>query len=283
MESTKTAFLPKKRVRKGNARVLIITTGNHNVTRHNFTRFKDVEKCSHVRGMSELKKYFQQFDCLSIDPNNQNNNFTDIFDAQFESVLGLPVIGKLESKMTSTIMSLRCSVSDISLTIHAKKHFTYFYGRSRWDCGLPMTLTYAFSFTNMIDYISLPKIKTVFKRLFSMWASIILVNSMEIDDYPMANIRIEDFKVDHDNNQPFEGVLRNGRFHLYEDETWAIAFEKVKSKVYFEPMATHEIGHMLELTHSSINEIVMYLNLKPQNKKMNLKLDNVESTQALYG
>ncbi|PPD82422.1 hypothetical protein GOBAR_DD20637 [Gossypium barbadense] len=110
--------------------------------------------------------------------------------------------------MTSTIMSLRCSVSDTGLTIHAKKHFTYFYGRPRWDCGLPMTLTYAFSFTNMIDYISLPKIKTVFKRSFSMWASIILVNSMEIDDYPMANIRIEVFKVDHDNNQPFEGVLR---------------------------------------------------------------------------
>ncbi|TYI52447.1 hypothetical protein E1A91_D12G248500v1 [Gossypium mustelinum] len=204
MESTKTAFLPKKRVRKGNAR--------------------DVEKCSHVRGMSELKKYFQQFDNLSIDPNNQNNNFTDIFDAHSNP-----------------------SVSDTGLTIHAKKHFTYFYGRPRWDCGLPMTLTYAFSFTNMIDYISLPKIKTVFKRSFSMWASIILVNSMEIDDYPMANIRIEVFKVDHDNNQPFEGVLR----------------------VYFEPMATHEIGHMLELTHSSINEIVMYLNLKPQNKKMN--------------
>ncbi|MBA0835081.1 hypothetical protein Goarm_007386, partial [Gossypium armourianum] len=104
-------------------------------------------------------------------------------------------------------MSLRCSVSDTGLTIHAKKPFTYFYGRPRWDCGLPMTLTYAFSFTNMIDYISLPKIKTVFKRSFSMWASIIPVNPMEIDDYPMANIRIEVFKVDHDNNQPFEGVL----------------------------------------------------------------------------
>ncbi|MBA0563798.1 hypothetical protein Golob_008760, partial [Gossypium lobatum] len=114
-------------------------------------------------------------------------------------------------------MSLRCSVSDTGLTIHAKKHFTYFYGRPRWDCGLPMTLIYTFSSTNMIDYKSLPEIKIVFKRSFSMWASIIPVNSTEIDDYPMTNIRIE--------------VFKNGRFHLYEDEMWAIDFEKVKSKV----------------------------------------------------
>ncbi|KAA3460261.1 metalloendoproteinase 1-MMP-like [Gossypium australe] len=156
--------------------------------------------------MSELKKYFQQFDYLSI-PNNQNNNFTNIFDAQFESVLGLSVIEKLDSKTTSRIMSLRCSVSDTGLTIHAKKHFTYFYGRPRWDCGSPMTLTYAFSPTDMIDYISLPEIKTVFKRSFSMWASIIPVSSTEIDNYPLANIRIGVFKVDHDNDLSFEGVL----------------------------------------------------------------------------
>ncbi|MBA0744291.1 hypothetical protein Gogos_006923, partial [Gossypium gossypioides] len=89
-------------------------------------------------------------------------------------------------------------------------------GWPRWDCGSPMTLTYAFLSTDMIDYISLPKIKTVFKRSFSMWASIIPVNSTEIDDYPMANIRIE--------------VFKNERFHLYEDEMWAIDFEKVKLK-----------------------------------------------------
>ncbi|MBA0744289.1 hypothetical protein Gogos_006922, partial [Gossypium gossypioides] len=79
-----------------------------------------------------------------------------------------------------------------------------------------MTLTYAFSSTDMIDYISLPKIKTVFKRSFSKWASVIPVNFTEIDNYPLANIRI--------------GFFRNGRFHLDEDETWAIDFEKVKSK-----------------------------------------------------
>ncbi|MBA0689609.1 hypothetical protein Goari_007330, partial [Gossypium aridum] len=237
------------------------------------------EKGSHVSGIAELKKYFQRFGYLSI-PDNQNDNFTDVFDAQFESAV--------------TIMSSRCGVSDTGLTIDATKHFAYFYGRPRWDRGSSMTLTYAFSFTDMIDYISLLKTKTVFKRSFSKWASVIPVNFTEIDNYPLANIRIGFFKGNHGDGQPFDGVLgvlahafspENGRFHLDKDETWAVDFEKVKSKaaVDLESVVTHEIGHILELAHSSVKEAVMYPNLKPRSKKVNLKLDDVEGVQALYG
>ncbi|MBA0773348.1 hypothetical protein Gotri_008628 [Gossypium trilobum] len=211
----------------------VITTDDHNATWHNFTRFKDAEKGSHVSGIAELKKYFQRFGYLSI-PDNQNDNFTDVLDAQFESAVvlyqqkfGLSITGKLDSETISTIMSSRCGVSDT-------------------------------------------------------------------DNYPLANIRIGFFKGNHGDGQPFDGVLgvlahafspENGRFHLDKDETWVVDFEKVKSKVAvdLESVVTHEIGHILGLAHCSVKEAVMYPSLKPRSKKVNLKLDDVEGVQALYG
>ncbi|KAK8633852.1 hypothetical protein V6N13_014687 [Hibiscus sabdariffa] len=121
-----------------------------------------------------------------------------------------------------------------------------------------MTLTYAFSPSNMIDYISSPEIRAVFQRSFSRWASVIPVNFTETEDYRSANIKIE---------------------------TWAVDFGKVKSKVVvdLESVATHEIGHVLGLAHSSVQEAVMYLSLRPRSKRVDLKLDDVQGVQALYG
>ncbi|KAK9017188.1 hypothetical protein V6N11_079670 [Hibiscus sabdariffa] len=101
-----------------------------------------------------------------------------------------------------------------------------------------MTLTYAFSPSNMIDYISSPEIRAVFQRSFSRWASVIPVNFTETEDYRSANIKI---------------------------------------------VATHEIGHVLGLAHSSVQEAVMYLSLRPRSKRVDLKLDDVQGVQALYG
>lgn len=283
--------------------VTVITAADdQNATWRNFERFLDACRGSHVSGMSELKRYFHRFGYLSVP---ETNNFTDVFDNQLESAVvlyqnrhGLPVTGKLDSDTLSSIMSPRCGVSDSAPPaqppMHATVHYAYFYGKPRWVRSSPLTLSYAFSPTNMIGYLRPSDIRAIFRRSFSRWSAVIPVNFTETEAYASADIKIGFYRGDHGDGQPFDGVLGvlahafsppNGRFHLDASESWAVDFKSEKSKVAvdLESVATHEIGHVLGLAHSTVKEAVMYPSLSPRTKKFDLRVDDVAGVQALYG
>ncbi|KAI3872531.1 hypothetical protein MKX03_012230 [Papaver bracteatum] len=96
--------------------------------------------------------------------------------------------------------------------------------------------------------------------------------------------------------QPFDGTLGtlahafsppNGRFHLDGAEDWIVdgdvSTTTIRSAVDLESVAVHEIGHLLGLGHSSVEESIMYPTISSRKKKVVLRDDDIQGIKVLYG
>lgn len=157
-----------------------------------------------------------------------------------------------------------------------------------------MVLTYALSPNNLINYLKISDIRTVFHRAFSRWGSVVPISFNESDDYGFADIRIGFYLGDHGDSEPFDGVLgilahsfapESGKLHLDASERWSVNLDSELSKVAvdLESVVMHEIGHVLGLAHSSVKEAIMYPSLSARERRVELKIDDVKGIQRLYG
>ncbi|KAJ1389884.1 PGBD-like superfamily [Sesbania bispinosa] len=266
-------------------------------------------------GLSKLKKYFEQFGYI---PNAPPSNFTDDFDDALESAVrtyqknfNLNITGELDDATLNQIVRPRCGVADIingttsmnsgktnttpsgndTLKLHTVKHYTFFEGEPRWPAGTE-ELTYAFDPEENLDNTT----KAVFASAFARWAEVTTISFREATSYRAADIRIGFYSGDHGDGEPFDGVLgtlahafspTDGRFHLDKAEDWVVSGDvteaPLSNAVDLESVAVHEIGHLLGLGHSSVEEAIMYPTLRSRTKKVQLANDDIEGIQKLYG
>ncbi|KAL0700782.1 hypothetical protein Bca4012_056904 [Brassica carinata] len=294
-----------------------------NTTRVFWNAFSNFTGCHHgqnVDGLFRVKKYFQRFGYI---PETFTGNFTDDFDdilkaavELYQKNFRLNVTGELDAPTIKHIVIPRCGNPDVvngtsvmhngrrktfevSFSpgsriprLHAVKHYTLFPGEPRWPKDR-RDLTYAFDPRNPLT----DEVKGVFARAFGRWAEVTELNFTNIESFTTSDITIGFYTGDHGDGEPFDGVLGtlahafsppSGKFHLDADENWVVSgdldsFLSVTAAVDLESVAVHEIGHLLGLGHSSVEESIMYPTITTGKRKVDLTNDDVEGIQYLYG
>lgn len=275
-------------------------------------RFKNLtgaERGDTSKAMPNLKHYFQKFGYLSI-PDGENA--TEEFDEMLESAIkmyqqnfGLKVTGKLDQQTVSHLMTPRCGREDVingtsvmwrengGNLRYGMKQYAYFPGSPRWSVGR-WHLTYAFDPDNEVPEITQTEMQTVLASAFQRWAAVIPLTFSKTDDFPSADIKIGFFYGYHGDGQPFDGQVgilahafapEDGWLHFDGAESWSVNIEYSSdmNAIDLESVATHEIGHILGLGHTSIQEAIMYPSIPVRTRKVDLDNDDVAGVQGLYG
>ncbi|KAF5741036.1 putative Metalloendoproteinase 1 precursor [Tripterygium wilfordii] len=274
-----------------------------------FKNLVDSNPGDKIDGLAKLKNYFHHFGYIP----NVPSNFTDDFDDLLESAIktyqqnfNLNVTGKLDEQTMNHVTKPRCGNADIingtstmnsgkttpsNTTLHTVSHYTFFPGKPRWSVS-DSELTYAFLPGNQLA----ADVKSVFTRAFDRWSEVTTLTFVETDSYSSADIKIGFYSGDHGDGEPFDGVLGtlahafsppSGWFHLDGEENWVTSGDLTSSSsttaVDLESVAVHEIGHLLGLGHSSVEEAIMYPTITSGTRKLELASDDIAGIQELYG
>ncbi|XP_041015689.1 metalloendoproteinase 2-MMP-like [Juglans microcarpa x Juglans regia] len=284
-----------------------------NATHGAWDSFRNLSGChpgEKADGLSKLKNYLKHFGYI-----NSTSNFTDDFDSDLKTAIetyqknfNLNVTGDLDPETVQQIVRPRCGVADIvngsttmnsgkttqssnATHIHTVSHYTFFPGKPRWP-QYNRDLTYAFQPENELTDV----VKSVFTRAFNRWSAVTALTFTQTDSWADADLKIGFFVGDHGDGEPFDGLLgtlahafspTSGRLHLDGDENWVVSSDITEatetSAVDLESVAVHEIGHLLGLGHSSVEDAIMYPTIPSRTRKVELASDDISGIQELYG
>jgi hypothetical protein len=282
----------------------LLSHSKNSSTSSPFDFLKQLQGCHkgvNLTGVHQLKQYLTRFGYLNY-PKNYSHCDDDDFDDFLEEAVRtyqlnyhLKSTGTLDTQTVSKMMSSRCGVPDIvngtnrmqggnkkhPHKIHTVSHYTFFPGSPRWP-STRTSLTVAFAPETHPDAI--PPISRAFVR----WDRATHFSFSRTQDYLNADIKVAFTSGDHGDGSPFDGrggtlahafSPTNGRFHYDADELWSIG--PVAGAYDLETVALHEIGHLLGLGHSSVENAIMYPQISSGTTK-GLHSDDLAGIRDLY-
>ncbi|XP_068642786.1 metalloendoproteinase 2-MMP-like [Aristolochia californica] len=253
-------------------------------------------------GLASLKQYFHYFGYIP-DSANYSDSFDDVLEQAiktYQQNFNLNVSGVLDASTVAHVVRPRCGVPDIvngTTTmnsgkfnkLHSVAHFSFFPNRPTW--GGKRDLTYYLDSSSQI--VDSQRMSTIFSRAFSRWSAATTLTFQETDSRFLADIRIGFYSGDHGDGEPFDGILGtlahafsppDGRLHLDAAENWNVDSVSVGfTQIDLESVAIHEIGHLLGLGHSSVEDAIMYPSITSGSRRVDLAGDDIEGIQVLYG
>ena len=269
-----------------------------------FGFFKDLQgsqKGDKVEGIHKVKKYLQHFGYLGSTHSqtetqvDSEDHFDDALESAikaFQTYYHLKPTGVLDAPTATQMSRTRCGVPDNppvtnNINSHGHSHlnigthYAFFPNKPRWPAG-KRHLLYS------LDSASHPEAANAVANAFGAWAGVTNFTFERTSDPKIANLYIS-FKVrDHGDGRPFDGrggilahafAPTDGRFHFDGDETWVIG--AVANSMDLQTVATHEIGHLLGLAHTPVQEAIMYAIISPGVTK-GLNQDDIDGIRALY-
>ena len=191
----------------------------------------------------------------------------------FQERNGLELTGELDEATIALMNTPRCGVPDI---------FEYSVWGTKWGIT---NLTYAVA--EGAREMTIAQTEAGLREAFDAWAAVTPLTFRQVSIGDRPNILIRFVTGDHQDGNPFDGpsgVLAHaympihGGMHFDEAEVWTL---NTSGGIHFVTVAMHEIGHLLGLLHSTVQDALMapyYRGPAPR-----LHSDDVAGIQYLYG
>ncbi|CAK8536944.1 unnamed protein product [Lathyrus sativus] len=223
--------------------------------------------------INDVNDYLEQYGYLDSFTSN-SDSIDESSLIQFQKYFNLTPTGQFDRSTYNILTKPRCGVADI---VNETTSF------KPWWTG--KELKYGFHPMNHVK----DNLKSLFQDAFNRWSNVTGLNFTETMVFKDSDIRIAFLKFDGEGGR-VGGTFINNNSHfgvMFFDleEQWVLSSKSVVIKeggVDLESFVMHQIGHLLGLEHSSVEEAVMYPIVLPKQKIELVNDDDLQKIQQIY-